>query len=137
MTVRLKTVAGSNKMVVDQDYHCELPFDWNVTVPEGTPTDGFSIPRPLWWLFGDPFQPRHIEAAIVHDYLCVRSHEQQDYEARVMADAAFFLLMERHGVPYWKRALMYLGVRWWGRLTCFRVKKPKAPEHPNDEDDST
>jgi len=45
-----------------------LGREWRV--PAGTHTDGASIPRVLWTVFGGPFEGKWRRAAIVHDYYC-------------------------------------------------------------------
>ena len=117
MTVHIKNNPDGSGVVLTASYDCALPFGWSVVVPEGFVSDGASIPRWAWPIVGPPLRGKHLEPAVVHDYLCERSFKLVDYEARVMADAAFFLLLKRFGVPYWKRALMYVAVRFWGRYT--------------------
>ena len=92
---------------------------FRVTVPAGFISDGASIPRLLWSLIGPPIGSNHLIPAVVHDYLC---EEARIYPQRLLADAVFFCLLKQHNVPAWKRCLMYLGVRWYGRF----VWKPGA-----------
>jgi hypothetical protein len=95
----------------------DLPgFCNHIAVPAGFTFDGASIPRFAWVVIGAPFEPDYQLAACVHDWICERSNELGNYEARVMGDALFFLLLARAGVPRWKRVAMYLAVRlnsWW------------------------
>lgn len=89
-------------------------IDWFVTVPEGYVSDGYSIPKIAWLIVGHPFGQEHMVPAFIHDYLCDKA---QSYEQRVLADAAFFHLMEKYEVPGLKRAVFYIAVRFWGRWT--------------------
>ena len=85
-----------------------------VEIPAGYRFDGASIPQLAWSVIGGPFDPQFALAAAVHDWHC--EHTADCYEARVIGDAVFFLLLKRAGVPKWKRTLMFLGVRlnsWW------------------------
>lgn len=80
-----------------------------VTVRPGFRTDGASIPRLLWRVFGSPYDPDVLAAAIGHDAL---------YRGRIVprrdADAAFLAMMEAGGVGRRRRRLMWLGVRLFG-----------------------
>jgi hypothetical protein len=77
------------------------------TVPAGFQTDLASVPRlPLVFLLaGDCAR----EAAVVHDYLY--STHQVD---RATADAVLREASAVTGVPWWRRQLMYAGVRMGG-----------------------
>lgn len=90
-----------------------------VTVPVGYETDGASIPRWCWPIIGPPIRSEYLIPSVVHDYLC---DSAESYEHRVMADAAFFALLHRYGVPRWKRAAMYLAVRFYGRWAWRRKR---------------
>ena len=87
---------------------------WDVVlrVRHGFRTDGASIPRLLWRVFGSPYDPDIFAAAIAHDAL---------YRGEVLprkdADVAFLKMMARSGVPVKKRRLIYRGVRWFGWIT--------------------
>lgn len=80
-----------------------------VVVPEGFVTDFASVPRlPVAYVFfGDTVHA----PAVVHDYL----YSQLCFE-RVDCDAVFLEAMEDVGVSWWKRNLMWLGVRLMGWL---------------------
>lgn len=84
----------------------------NFVIPVGFVSDGATIPRPLWPLLGPPIRNNHLVPSIVHDYLCKMA---TSYEQRVIGDAVFFTLLREYGVPRWKRCVMYVGVRFWGR----------------------
>ena len=107
----------SGKVELQEPLYCvvwDAPGVHNrVEVPRGFVSDGASIPRLLWPILGPPIGDLHLIPAIVHDWLCVQA---RTYTQRVLADAVFFALLKDYQVPYWKRALLYLGVRWYGRL---------------------
>jgi hypothetical protein len=90
------------------------PSGWVVSVPKGYKTDGASIPRFAWPIVGPPLYVPYFPASIIHDYLCDTA---DTYEQRVLADAVFFLLLQRLHIEVWRRTVMYLAVRWWGRFT--------------------
>lgn len=82
----------------------------SVIVKGGFLTDGASMPRFLWRLFGSPFTGKYTASAIIHDSLYgthLLSKEQ--------TDSLFLEMMEVEDVALWKRTCMYYGVRWWGR----------------------
>lgn len=82
-----------------------------IVAPKGMITDFASTPRFLWPIF-PPFG-KYSQAAVLHDYI---------YNApgldisRKRADAIFLEAMAASGVPGWKRTVMYLGVRLFGRF---------------------
>ncbi|MEQ9406890.1 MAG: DUF1353 domain-containing protein [Fuerstiella sp.] len=96
--------------------------EFRVIVPEGFVSDGASIPRWLWPVLGPPVGNRHLIPAIVHDWLCVRG---ETYHERVLSDAVFFKLLAEYEVPRWKRTVMYLAVRCYGRFV-WRARRASA-----------
>lgn len=78
-----------------------------ITVPEGTVTDLASVPRlPLAYLLaGDTAR----YPAVIHDYLYSSKKVK-----RSQADAVFLEAMEVVGVPWWRRYMMWMGVRTFG-----------------------
>lgn len=87
---------------------------WEVVVHvrPGFRTDGASIPRWLWRVFGSPYDPDIFPSAIGHDGLY-----RGEIVPRKDADIAFLRMMEMSGVPEKKRRLIYRGVRWFGWIT--------------------
>lgn len=84
-----------------------------VTVPEGFETDGASIPRILWEEIGNPFTPKFMTAAIVHDYMCVMGKDK--YPVDLMSDL-FFDLLRHDGVGFGKAFAMETAVRLYKSL---------------------
>ena len=80
-----------------------------VIVKDGFLTDGASIPRFLWRLFGTPFTGSYTASAIIHDAL-YGSH----LVSKEVADGLFLEMMEAEGVRDWKSTCMYYGVKWFG-----------------------
>jgi hypothetical protein len=78
-----------------------------IEVPQGFETDFASVPRFFWRIV--PPWGRYSPAAVVHDYLY-----QSGKLARAEADWVFLTLMQRLGVPAWKRNVMYEAVRLFG-----------------------
>lgn len=79
-----------------------------IEVPAGFITDLATIPR-IFWTFMPP-DGKYAKAAIIHDYLYYNALRTK-YEAdRIFLDGMTVL-----GVPKWKRLVMYLVVRIFGR----------------------
>ena len=78
-----------------------------IVVPAGFVTDLASVPRlpVVYWLTGDTAA----SAAVVHDWL-YSSHQV----SRKMADAVLREASAVIGVPFWRRWLMWAGVRLGG-----------------------
>jgi len=79
-----------------------------IEAPQGFETDFASVPRVFWRIV--PPWGRYSPAAVIHDYLYFTGHVP-----RAEADAVFLTLMERLGVPAWKRSVMYRAVRMFGK----------------------
>ena len=86
-----------------------------ITVPKGFVTNFASTPRLLWPIL--PPAGRYLKAAVVHDFLYSTAC------SRFLADAIFRDLMQRSGVPMWKRVVMFYAVRFGGG---FARKKGKV-----------
>lgn len=87
-----------------------------VEVPQGFETDFASVPRFFWRIV--PPWGRYSPAAVVHDYLYATSKV-----TRAEADHVFLVLMERLGVPAWKRTIMYWAVRLFGGAAWNECRK--------------
>lgn len=95
-----------------------IMFDKQFTVPVGFLTDGASIPRFAWISTGTPFDPRHIRAAIFHDYLY-----QVDGVTRLEADALFRAILVKDGVSHYQAVKMYWALRVGGWVAWRRYRK--------------
>jgi hypothetical protein len=79
------------------------------SVPPGTAIDGMSIPRALWFLFGDRWQGKYREAIALHDYYCaVRSADWRSVHR------VFYRAMVVSGVSMRRAKLVYAGVYFAG-----------------------
>lgn len=90
-----------------------------VEVPVMYETDFASVPFLFWWLA--PPTGKYGAATIVHDYMC----EHYSGFSRVVADAVFLEAMRHLGAWWWRRMIMFMGVRayWlafgkWKRMLC-------------------
>ncbi len=111
----LTHVPGTSQWILARDVNWFGLF----TIPQGFRTDLASIPRIFW-----TFLPRDgiwLESAVAHDY-CYR---HRDHPAlmkngvcmtRKAADELFLESMKRYGVSAVARAVIYRGVRTFGRF---------------------
>ncbi|ELC4820982.1 DUF1353 domain-containing protein [Salmonella enterica] len=79
-----------------------------ISVPAGFVTDLATIPRIFWSVM--PPDGKYAKAAIIHDYLYDNA-----LRTKKEADLIFLDGMAVLGVPKWKRIVMYLAVRIFGR----------------------
>ncbi|EGM7790980.1 TPA: DUF1353 domain-containing protein [Escherichia coli] len=104
------------EMLDDYRWRLVEPFEFWLTdnqddviyVPEGYVTDLASVPRLLWALF--PPHGRYAKAAIIHDWLYDNALRTKAEADRIFLDAMTVL-----GVSRWRRWLMYVAVRLFGR----------------------
>lgn len=89
-----------------------------VHIPAGFATDFASIPRFLWRIIS-PTDREIGKPAVVHDYLY---RTPTVAITREQADRELMLAMECVGAPWWKRKLVYAGVR-LGGTHAFRPRK--------------
>jgi hypothetical protein len=94
---------GKWLLMADLQYESDVA-ERTITVPAGFQTDLASVPRLpfVYLLCGDCAR----QAAVVHDYLYT-THLVE----RAMADAVLREASAVTGVPWWRRTLMYWGVR--------------------------
>ena len=102
---------GPDLWKVEADLHYE-GNEGRLTVPAGTVTDFASVPKLLRWFI--PKYGRYNKAAVLHDFLSGEAAAGRF--ARSDADGLFRRAMRELGVGYVRRRLMWVGVRWGGRL---------------------
>jgi hypothetical protein len=126
-TLTVDWVGGKRRYSVRYAYrYSSLLVDEVITVPPGYRTDFASIPRVFWRILppDGPYAP----AAVIHDWLCdLRGSTGINSRTthRIFREA-----MEVLRVAYWKRAVMYRAVRWFGPRFSFKekaiIKKAKS-----------
>jgi len=86
--------------------------------PSRMVTDGLSIPRKLWFLFGAPFASPYLAGGLVHDGLCDQARDiardvglKQARQLRLSADKLFHEMLLFLGCPRLKAWAMFRGVR--------------------------
>ena len=113
----VRPLAGTDYVLTQDFYFPATVGGWDVVVHvmPGFRTDGASIPRLLWRVFGSPYDPDIFPAAIAHDALY-----RGEIVPREDADCNFLVMMAVSGVPKIKRRLVWLGVRLFGWITWLR-----------------
>ena len=81
-----------------------------IAVPKGFVTDWASVPRILHTVL--PPRGRYSKAAVLHDFL-YKTHYQDNRKA---CDKLFYEAMGVLGVKWWKKKMLYRGVRVGGWL---------------------
>ena len=82
---------------------------WYYYVPEGTVSDGASIPQVAWSVMGHPLMAPYRRSAVLHDFLCRIKGEPSEVVHRV-----FWAGLRADGVGRVKAWLMYQAVRRFG-----------------------
>ena len=148
---RLQTGYGADvDYIVERDYTLEVTLDGQVdpfciTVPAGMLTDLASVPWFARWAVSRV--GRHLEAAIVHDFLYVARKWDDDPAERAakrkFADQVMRAAMDKAGVNGIACFLIYVAVRAFGGFrtkptTCKEFLDIRDPEvaarlHPLDD----
>jgi len=102
--------------VLVEDWNCEYD-DSKYTVPQGFITDGASIPKFLWYIYGTPMDYPYSLTATLHDYLYIflaKINKDPDCAYRKEADLAFRDYSIQLGVSKFKAYTMYCAIRLFG-----------------------
>jgi len=91
-----------------------------IVVPIGFITDFASVPRLLWPLI--PSFGRYGKAAVLHDYL----YSIQYKNSRSTCDDIFYEAMSVLDVKWWRKRLIYRGVRIGGWVAWNKYAKAKS-----------
>lgn len=97
-----------------------------ISVPAGFTTDFASVPQifwnilPPWGAYGKP--------AVLHDW----NYKHQEF-SRYFCDAILAESMEAVGVPWWKRKLVYFGVRSGGWVAWNGHKRRNSQEKKDSD----
>lgn len=97
-----------------------LMEDWRVVVrghefviPNGTTTDGASVPRGLWWLCGCPHDAPRVYAALLHDWLYANGAAMGI--SRKEADECYYALNRHFGLSAFRAGIEFYALRVCGR----------------------
>lgn len=120
----IQTGAGRDALYITQrPYFIQYTLDdsdevYGLTVPAGMLTDLASVPWFARWLVGRV--GRHLEAAIVHDFLYVARHWEDDEveraDKRRFADELMQVAMRDAGVNGFAAWLIFMSVRLMGGI---------------------
>lgn len=88
----------------------------DILVNVGYQTNGADIPRIFWSIF-PPNSPEYLSAVVVHDYLCDKAKNKQDYKE---ADEIFYEMMIALEVSKWKCKVFYLACRAYHKIKELR-----------------
>lgn len=104
---------GYRKYILMRKYSYKI-HNRIIEVPANFITDLASTPKILWNIF-EPAGKNYTRSALVHDYLYSKNCIYTDI-SRKEADKIFLEIMKERGVSFWKRHLMFIAVRMFGRL---------------------
>jgi len=114
------------KEIDDKRWMLDEPFFYQsdtlktvIEIPKGFETDFASVPRlPLiFWLCGDVAH----KPAVIHDWIY-----RKGLYTRPLADETFLEAMEDDNVSFWRRKLMYWGVRIGGASSYKGKPEPEV-----------
>lgn len=88
----------------------------DILVNVGYQTNGADIPRMFWSIF-PPNSPEYLSAVVVHDYLCDKAKNKQDYKE---ADEIFYAMLKALEVSKWKCRVFYLACRAYHKIKELR-----------------
>lgn len=110
------TPLPDDKWKLLEDWHCAYD-DGLYTVPAGFITDGASIPRFLWFIYGSPMDYPYSLSALLHDYLYVlfaTYDKNPNSKLRKLADEAFRDYSIQLGVSKFMAYTEYHAIRFFG-----------------------
>ena len=113
---------SGNKVKLANDFTVKLGA-LVITILKGYKSDGASVPQIFWSLGFDPFAPKTLSGALVHDIL---------YTVKVFdrktTDGILYALLRQNGVGIFKSSLYWIGVRLGGWLP-WKLTKKSAVKH--------
>lgn len=105
----IQQIGSSRNYRLIMDYKARIYRNVYLLIAKKFVYDGASIPFWLWWLLGSPFD---YSFAIIHDAL---------YKSKLLprhkADWIFLKVCKVKGVSWWRRWLIYIGLRLFGWVT--------------------
>ncbi len=115
---------NGNTWYLKETYRVLVGSMYKLVCPKYMSTDGASIPRFFWRIVGHPMTASYVRAAVIHDAGYANTLEWSyqygsnwvhEIHGRKETDQLFLMLMKDLKVSWWRRNLMYLAVRWFGR----------------------
>ena len=119
LEVHLGHVVGDTVAHLTRGFHYVDADGIKHTSPARMMTDGLSIPRFLWRVFGAPFASRYLASGIIHDAGCIEAHrlndDFNDYKGavayRLQYDKLFREMLLFQGCSRSRSWWLYQGVR--------------------------
>lgn len=90
-----------------------------------SPTDGASIPSVFWPIVGHPYEGLYLDAAVIHDFYCMRDNRYRKWED---VHHVFHEAMLAKGVGPTKAKLMFFAVWRFGPRWDISELKPCTPD---------
>lgn len=97
-----------------------------ITIEAGLPTDGQSMPRPLWGLLGHPFSADMIAEAVLHDALYASEYFRREWCDQFFRWTMREALQPELKVRLWYRAVRLGGHKAWEQHTEASVRAARA-----------
>ena len=120
--VRLPMRSGEGAVLMHEWIVC-VSGHW-FAVPEGTETDGASIPRALWRVCGHPLACPRVYAALLHDWI-YGGGGRDECPTRADADAVYRDLLIELGWGRVRARIEYVALRIFGGSHWTAAKKEK------------
>ncbi len=131
--MHLVFVVGESRAFLSRSFYYVDECGIKHACPSRMVTDGLSIPKFLWRIFGAPFASPYLAAGLVHDHYCKCSHDvanagnlKEAKQLRHRADELFLEMLLFLGCNKVKAWAMFRGVR-IGALSLLKAKKPNTP----------
>lgn len=110
--------SGSFELLEDGRFRVLTPIifkDHNGVIwqaPRGFVSDGMSLPRPFWLIYGTSFQLRAIRASIIHDYYCVSASRTWKDTHKMLYVALVSSGVSEFNAKLFYNAVYHFGPRW-------------------------
>ena len=92
-----------------------------IKLDKGFTSDGCTIPRFLWNIFGCPHTPEYLPASLIHDY--VLNHPETVNYNRNLSSRIFKQVLLNEGINKIKAEIMYLAVDIWQAVKNVVIRK--------------
>lgn len=109
--------------LLDHIYFC-VDYDGKRIIEKiarGFESDGTTLLKILFFIFGCSHNPQYLPAAIIHDW--IMAHPEAVNYNRKLSSQIFRQALLNEGVAKWKAQAMFLAVEFWQWLKNFFVKK--------------
>ena len=112
---------GETVAVLLSDLAYYTSIGW-ITVPKGFQSDGCSMPRMFWRVFGHPFSMWFLREAILHDWLYWEQPCDRKTADRVFKEK---LKQSSRALNYWRIFCIHAGLRLFGWMAWNNNQRKK------------